>query len=523
MLTSNDTGRSVWTRSSGDPIWGWVGTVLVFGCALGLFYAHNRFSLGLHFDEPPKIRAAVQENWNFRHPLLMVETTRLVVRALGVSDLQAAVEVGRTLSASMGAVAVAAMFRLTLLHAGLVPALLVCFAALTTPLLAVHAHYLKEDVWLLPFCVLATIGYSRLAKENMVLQIVLLGIWIGLAISSKAVGIFLIPVLLIAAGLETSAVRGRLVKAVLQASALAIVVVLLVNLRMLFNYEKALKDLLSELAHGTIDGHWDKVVYPIGYHFTSSLAQGVGVPFLIIGILGMFGSFLRWRSSEPIDRLMAIYALTYYGMIEVSPLKAWPDIERYALPLILPLTYFCGRTIAYVRHQLAALPKPALANAVVVWTAAFALLPTAVTGIRLVGELEADTRIVAERLLAGKGLQVITERYGPSVGVQVASIAMDAPRVASPGVRNLVTSSFLYGRFAVGVSVGGSRNKTALEIWSAYEAIFKMPYCEISPRVMSYGMSNPTIRIIDLSAARAPDRSSRLTTSSLPPQCASAP
>jgi hypothetical protein len=141
----------------------------------------------------------------------------------------------------------------------------------------------------------------------------------------------------------------------------------------------------------------------------------------------------------------------------------------------------------------------------------------------LVGELEADTRTVAERLLAGKGSQVITERYGPSVGVQVASIAMDAPRVASPGVRNLVTSSFLYGRFAVGVSVGGSRNKTALEIWSAYEAIFKMPYCEISPRVMSYGMSNPTIRIIDLSAARAPDRSSRLTTSSLPPQCASAP
>jgi 4-amino-4-deoxy-L-arabinose transferase-like glycosyltransferase len=95
----------------------------------------------------------------------------------------------------MGAVAVAALFLLLLRRAGLFAALVVSLAALATPLLAVHAHYLKEDVWLLPFCVFTTITFGRLAERPRPSLVILLGIWVGLAVSSKAIGVFLIPVL----------------------------------------------------------------------------------------------------------------------------------------------------------------------------------------------------------------------------------------------------------------------------------------------------------------------------------------
>jgi hypothetical protein len=61
----------------------------------------------------------------------------------------------------------------------------------------------------------------------------------------------------------------------------------------------------------------------------------------------------------------------------------------------------------------------------------------------------------------------------------------------------------------------------AAATWAEYQAIFAMPNCEIRPRVMSYGFSNPTIRIIDLVAARNPDATSSPSVSSLGPECVS--
>jgi hypothetical protein len=488
--------------SSNECLKSWGATLFVFVCALGLFCFHNGFRLGLHPDEVSKIVAILQDRSYYMHPLFMTEAARFAIWSLGVSDPQIAVQVGRTLSALMGAIAVAALFLLLLRRAGLFAALVVSFAALTSPLLAVHAHYLKEDVWLLPFCVFSAITFGRLAEQPRLALVILLGIWVGLAVASKAVGVFLIPVLFVAAFLQAATIRGRLLKSVLQATAVAVVVVLLANLRMLLDYDRAPTELIGEIRHSAT-GHWDSVAFPLGYHLTHSLWMGLGPVLLILGLIGFVLTFCRWPSSGPVDRLMAVYALVYYAAIEASPLKPWPDAVRYALPLIVPLAYFAGCAIEAGGRWFVRLSYPRLATAAAGVAIAIALLPTAVAGVRLVRELEADTRLVAEKILTGKASQLVTESYGTFIGFHVRSLGMLTPQMIGSDIQYLVASSFLYDRFAIGASAGGPQNAIAAGIWAEYQAIFKLPHCEIRPRVMSYGFSNPTIQIIDLLAARS--------------------
>jgi hypothetical protein len=137
--------------------------------------------------------------------------------------------------------------------------------------------------------------------------------------------------------------------------------------------------------------------------------------------------------------------------------------------------------------------------------AAGILTPSATTTIRLVGDLTDDTRLAADRILAGKNTQIITEMYGSSFGQSVPSLArLDLGQLA-PNIRYLVASDLLYTRYAYGAAVGGARNAAATETWSRYQAIFRdHGFCEVRPSFMSYAMSNPTLRIIDLQAPPPP-------------------
>jgi 4-amino-4-deoxy-L-arabinose transferase-like glycosyltransferase len=506
----------------------WALMALFFVAAMALFSINNRFRLGLHIDEVRKMRTIFYGQFQYNHPLLMLETTRLAVLLLGVTEPQAAVEVGRALSALIGAIGVAALFLLLRRRVGEVTAVVISLAAMTSPLLAVHAHYLKEDIWLFGFCALAILAFRRLTDEPKPSSIVLLGLCLGLAVASKAVGAFLIPVVVLAALLEPAATRGRLLISVALASVAAVAVAALVNLRMLFA-DSAWTSLFWEIHRGFagqgLDGH-DIVGFPLWYHLTHSLWPGLGPVLLGLGVIGLALSLLHWRRAEPTDRLMTVYAVTYYGLIEASPLKGGTDMARYALPLVLPMAYFAGLAIeegaAWLAERRA--PWPADKTRAAARTAfAIALMPTALTGLRLVSGLQNDTRILAEGLLAGRESQVVSEMYGTSFGLHVRSLAMLDPRRPDPNIRYLVASSFVYDRLAEGASIGGAANAEAKGMWGRYQAMFRLPYCEIRPSFMSYGFSNPTIRIIDLRSTRTAGETNSTYDTSLGPACASGP
>jgi hypothetical protein len=205
---------------------------------------------------------------------------------------------------------------------------------------------------------------------------------------------------------------------------------------------------------------------------------------------------------------MVVYAVVYYAAIELSPMKPGPDAGRYALPLAIPLAYFFALAVAEGSALIAA-RVPRWRRGVSFAVCGAAVVVGAIAGVRtvrLVADFADDTRHEADRVLSGKGAQIITELFGTSIGRQVASLATLDLGQLDPGTRYLVASSLLYGRYAYGAAVGGPLNANATETWAKYRAVFAAHrYCAIRPPYMTYAMSNPTILIVDLQAPPGDD------------------
>jgi hypothetical protein len=488
----------------------------LFFLTLAVFSINHNFRLGLHPDEVPWISDVVTSHWELEQPLLLRELTRAVVRALQIVDPQRAVEIGRSICAVTASFGVVGLYLISRQRAGERAALISAGAAALTPLLAIHAHYFKDDVPLFACCTLTIVMFRRFLADDSRSNVAFLGICLGAAVSSKESGLFLLPLLAISALFQPSDGWRRRLVGLAAAGVIASAVVAVANAPMLLDLARTSSELGAE-TKGIFEGHWDGVVYALGFHFTHSLRRGVGPLFLALAGGGLLLATLRRHLADPMDRLMVIYAVIYYGIIELSPMKPWPDPDRYALPLLVPLSYFFGVAIAessgYLRERFpnrrAVLPLYAVVAVVVVLTAR----PT----FRLVAELGDDTRYAADRILSGKGPQIVTEAYGTSFGQSVRSLAdLDLPKL-NPDIRYLVASSFVYGRFAYGARVGGVQNAGAAGTWARYRELFRHPYCELRPRFMSYAFSNPTIRIIDL---KAPPESNAIDGNVSVPICA---
>ena len=150
---------------------------------------HNDFPWYYHPDEPGKVEQIVEGNWNAHHPLLLLGTTKLWVKAAGAgADEQTIVEIGRNLSAAFIAGAVVALSVLAYAWRGWPAALL------TGALLATHhqlyelSHYLKEDSALLFGLALSLLATWLYGERPTLPRAVFLGIACGLATSGKYVG-----------------------------------------------------------------------------------------------------------------------------------------------------------------------------------------------------------------------------------------------------------------------------------------------------------------------------------------------
>jgi hypothetical protein len=497
--SNTNKGASLRTLFTVEMLRRGVPPAALFFLALALFSINHDFRFGLSPDEAGWTGDVLTAHWELEQPLLLREVTRAVVRALRIGDPQRAVEIGRSICAVTASIGVVGLYLILRRRARKQAALIAAAAAALTPLLAIHAHYFKDDAPLFACCALTIVMFRRFLAEQSRANIALLGVCLGLAISSKESGLFLFPVLAISVLFQPPDEWRRRFVGLTKACAVAFAVTVAANVPMLLELGRTASELGDE-TKGIFVGHWDGVDYGVGFHFTRSLWRGIGPGFLALAATGLVLAVLRRRLVDPMDRLMVTYAVIYYGIIELSPMKPWPDADRYALPLMVPLAYFFGLAMTEggecFRERFTH-PRVALLPCAVV---AIAVATTAWTSFRLVAALGDDTRYAADRILSGRDSQIVTELYGTSFGQPVRSLAeLDLAKL-NPDTRYLVASSFVYGRFAYGARVGGSRNAAAAETWARYEELFRHPYCELRPRFMSYGFNNPTIRLIDLQA-----------------------
>ena len=450
------------------------------------FFHHIDAPLGNHPSEINKALIMQGQNHHIGHPLLMIQCARLIARVTGAHDLAELVEAGRWASAMAGTLGVALLFLLLADRTTPTAAALATAGAVVTPLLAVHAHYFKEDIWLF-FAVTATMFcLNRFLKAPSPGRGAMVGVCIGLAISAKTVGIATLPFLFLCR-------HGKGCGHVLVPLGLAVAVVLAINLPDFLGEPQAVSEFLRSVGTGIQTAHWDHVKTPFAFHMRYSLRPGIGMALLIVSGLGMVIAIAASRSTprQPMDILNFAVLAVFLAMIEYSPHKGWPDQSRHAVSLIIPIAYFSAIAI----QRVLAHPR-ALVRAAGMAVIAFAIARPALVTWDILDGFGDETRLVADRLLAGHRGPVLREAYTSFGGQEVNSLGMVDLNTLPPGVTILVASSGIYQRFMVEHDAGLGEHNNA--VYAQYMTLFTFPACEIRPRHRYFAYQNPLIRLVAL-------------------------
>ena len=173
--------------------WPWR-TALIFLVAGLVWFGRNLdFNGHVHPDEPNKVRQILEGRYNFHHPLLMLDSVRLLTAAGGERDYDSVMLAGRRSTAIYSALAVVLLVLLTGRLYGTWIAVAAGIFLLTSPQFFELAHYFKEDpslVFGLSLALLAILLYGESPGWRRALW---LGGAVAVASSAKYAGLMIVP------------------------------------------------------------------------------------------------------------------------------------------------------------------------------------------------------------------------------------------------------------------------------------------------------------------------------------------
>lgn len=472
-----------------------LGLLVVLSAALNLW--NNDFPLGYHFDEPKKVRFILRGEQDFRHPLLMLQIVRGVNLLTGMTDPQQIAVAARSTTALAGVLIVLGMFFLARPAIGPLWALAVAGAVAVSPIIVVHAHYLKEDVLLTCGLVLSLVCSLLFRERPDVPRAIALGTAMGLCLATHYKAALFLPLPFMALPLRkmaSDAVRlHRTFALTVLSVGTAAVVFLVLNLPLLYDTQTFYKGFVYEAQHA-LSGHdvpIEPFPYLFGFHLLHSLLPGMTILPLSFSLAGLGWVLWHWPRAEFRHRLLVLYVAIFYLVPEASPLKPYPNIERYMIPVVPVLLYFAG--LAFQRLSLSPQTQWPL---LILGTLVLIVLPLWDT-LLLVHYLNRDTRAAALARVAATGLPAIYERHSSDHWDVETAADLNLHGLRKQGVGLVVTSAFQYERYFRGVTLSGVR-EDASRRHQGYVVLFQNPYTEIRPSHRSFAFSNPVIRIVDI-------------------------
>jgi hypothetical protein len=241
---------------------------------------------------------------------------------------------------------------------------------------------------------------DRLRESVQVRRALLFGITAGLAASAKYVGAVLLPVacLLPLIAPVTGVALRHYYAALAWSAGTAIGVFALVNAPAFLTPDIFLHGLGTEIAHA-VTKHI--IVWPGWYsyflfHWTTSLWLGLGPTLALAGLAGALFVVADWRASPPAIRLVLVFALLWYLMHELSPMKPFMAIERHMTVMGGLFAVLAVYLVDRLFRPVARPWRAVIATAVV----AIVAVPAAVATIAIAHSTPNDTRSVVERLRA---------------------------------------------------------------------------------------------------------------------------
>ena len=330
--------------------WPWVPALVLFAVCLVWFGRGLDFSAYAHPDERNKINQIVRSYYNFNHPLLMLNSTRIVAAVTDTTaDFEAVKFIGRSVSVFYAAVAVGILaLVMGRLYGGLVGWATGLFV-MSNPHLFEFAHYFKEEPTVLfgiSLTLLAMVVYS---DRPGAMTAFFCGAAAGVAFSGKYAGIVVMP---FAAYVVLSGSQNKLRDAVLFISAFG-ALFLLINLPALLSLNHAVESLDREVVRLT--GADQEVPKKIPHGIYTNRYWQSSTPVLL-GLLGVFcwGIHRRHYRLKPVEWAISLVPASYFLILAFIPVTS----NRYFLPcgvlaaccsaagLAVILTFKHGRMIA---------------------------------------------------------------------------------------------------------------------------------------------------------------------------------
>jgi hypothetical protein len=188
--------------------------------------------------------------------------------------------------------------------------------------------------------------------------------------------------------------------------------------------------------------------------------------------------------------VIAAFALLWYAVHELSPLKPYPGYARYALPLA-PLLIIRGTSFVYELTRRRFGPTSDFIAAAAILAAAG---PALYLSALINGPIEKDTRALVPAAVLSGVSRTTFDYYTHFSSVGGPASLQKWPTAAMADI--FVTSSFSYGRYAKFGELPKQSERTRQK--AAYFAdLFKLPYLEVTGRP-SFAFFNPVIRIVAL-------------------------
>lgn len=433
--------------------------------------------------EPIRRLAEGRRPGYFHHPGLLLNHVALTLRAgaaagffgtppeasgaaAGAASLDDAsvIRIGRIVVAVMGALTLFLLYFLARSVLGPWGAVAAAALLVFAPLHVIHSRYMKEDIHLVFGVALALLGLIRWQHSirdgsagRGWFAVALVGA--GWAVASKILGILMLPVILAAIWRQEFPRKNKVFLTALAAGQVLLVFAIL-SPQVFLDFESVMRDVPREFRHGTINNISPRLMiwqWPdLGtWYLFRSIGPGLSWPVAILGLAGL-GLAIARRRQEPDLFLLSVTALLWYGAIELSPIKRGVDVERYALPCLVPmsiLAVWAGR-MAIERWMPAWRRSPIPGVAPIVALVAIPLLHSIV----LVAAVTPDTRQLASRWLTDNAppspirLGVLTPVY-PGVRSPRASVVFlnisspDQMKASSRNVDAISIESFFTDRY----------------------------------------------------------------------------
>jgi len=471
----------------------WIAAILLSIMAAGAYALIADWPFGTHFDEIKKVSFILTGQQDFHHPILALQVSRLANIFLGFTENEEILALARSMSAIFGGLTVFSTFILGRTVLKPLTALAAAMAVSVTPLIVFHSTFLKEDIYLTAPLIFGLAALIVLIGRPSLKLAILTGLSFGLAISAKLVGlVFFFYAIALVLSLSKDHFSSRLKRSgVILATALLAFAA--VNLTAFIDYETAAAGFEREFGHG-LTGARDvsDVVVPIWMtggimHLRDSLLPGMGLPLLAVGCIGLFSPIFDQQHRRNLA-IIAVGALIWYFVHEISPSKPYPNFERYMVPEG-PLLVVLGAALLQVVGSRLLKPYAAMGASIAIVLCA---IPAAYASYEIARASAHDPRKVVPYLLRAFGPQTRFDEY--------ITYLVKAPRSVDPSrpLNAVFTSSFWYGRFErYGGDPAQGDHVRQLHDWYFNEA-FKRPYLELSSGGPSFGFLNPVIRIVAL-------------------------